>query len=119
MKRKENCYDTRYDTLLLFLQILALKSVGGTFSTLLDQQFQSLTFLYFVVPTKVMKVAPTKESKGLFLHDRKMIKYTIVFSKCNMQHCIKYTVSNTKTGMQHTVVNHSNYVTSSAFNNTV
>ncbi len=37
--------------LLLFLQILALKSVGGTFSLLLDQQFQSLTFLYFVVPT--------------------------------------------------------------------
>ena len=38
----------------------------------------------------------------LFLHDRKMIKYTIVFSKRNMQHSIKYTVSNTETGMQHT-----------------
>ena len=38
----------------------------------------------------------------LFLHDRKMIKYTIVFSKCNMQHSIKYTVSNTETEMQHT-----------------
>ncbi len=37
--------------LLLFLQILALKSVGGTFSLLLDQQFQSLTFLYFFGPT--------------------------------------------------------------------
>ena len=36
--------------LLLFLQILALKSVGGTFSLLLDQQFQYLTY---------RKVAPT------------------------------------------------------------
>ena len=36
------------------------------------------------------------EPLGLFLHDRKMIKYTIVFSKCNMQHSIKYTVSNTE-----------------------
>ncbi len=38
--------------LLLFLQILALKSVGGTFSLLLDHQFWSLTFLYFVSTTK-------------------------------------------------------------------
>ena len=37
--------------LLLFLEIFALKSVGGTLSLLLDQQFQSLTSLYFVGPT--------------------------------------------------------------------
>ena len=36
----------------------------------------------------------------LFLHDRKMIKYTIYISKCNMQHTIKYAVCNTGTGMQ-------------------
>ena len=41
--------------LLLFLQILALKSVGGTFSLLLDQQFQSSTYKTVLF----RKVAPT------------------------------------------------------------
>ncbi len=62
------------------------------------------------------------QDSGLFLHDRKMIKYTIVFSKRNMQHSIKYTVSNTETGMQHTEccilhLEKSNYVTIAACNN--
>ena len=52
--------------LLLFLQILALKSVGGTFSLLLDLQFRSLTFLYFVVPTVLGPeiVGPSKGEKS-------------------------------------------------------
>ncbi len=52
--------------LLLFLQIVALKSVGGTFSLLLDKQFQSLTFLYFVGPT-VLSPWTVGESFSLLL----------------------------------------------------
>ncbi len=64
--------------------------------------------------TVSVRIVRETDIDWLFLHDRKMIKYrsTIVFSKCNMQHSIKYTVSNTET-----VVNHSNYVTIGACNN--